>query len=89
MFWIALYIFPAFWLLLLVISIVRFNLAFVPIVILALVFNVTNAVGAMSSSDRDKQRSANSVAGSGWSMGGLGGQLLTSAVKNGAGKLFG
>jgi len=88
MFWIALYIFPAFWLLLLVISIVRFNLAFVPIVILALVFNVTNAVG-FTYADRDKQRSANSVAGSGWSMGGLGGQLLTSAVKNGAGKLFG
>jgi hypothetical protein len=62
--------------------------SFVPIVILALVFNVTNAVG-FTYADRDKQRSANSVAGSGWSMGGLGGQLLTSAVKNGAGKLFG
>jgi len=74
-----------------VISIVRFNLAFVPIVILALVFNVTNAVG-FTYADRDaKQRWANSVAGSSWTMGmgGLGGQLLTSAVKNSVGKLFG
>jgi len=91
MFWIAIYTFPAFWLLLLVISIVRFNLAFVPIVILALVFNVTNAVG-FTYADRDaKQRWVNSVGGSSWTMGmgGLGGQLLTSAVKNGVGKLFG
>ncbi|KAH0838458.1 DUF846-domain-containing protein [Lanmaoa asiatica] len=88
--WIALYAFPAFWLLLLVISIVRFNLAFVPIVILALVFNVTNAVG-FTYADRDaKQRLANSVAGASWTMGmgGLGGQLFTSAVKNSVGKLF-
>ncbi|KAG6333609.1 hypothetical protein ID866_5480 [Astraeus odoratus] len=45
MFWIAIYAFPVFWLLLFVISIVRFNLSFIPIVILALVFNITNAVG--------------------------------------------
>ncbi|KAF8559258.1 Golgi apparatus membrane protein TVP23 [Imleria badia] len=91
MFWIALYTFPTLWLLLLVISIVRFSLAFIPIVILALVFNVTNAVG-FTYADRDaKQRWANSVAASSWSMGmgGLGGQLLTSAVKNSVGKLFG
>ncbi|KAG6381345.1 Golgi apparatus membrane protein TVP23 [Boletus reticuloceps] len=89
--WIALYAFPAFWLLLLVISIVRFSFTFVPIVILALVFNVTNAVG-FTYADRDaKQRWANSVSGSGWTMGmgGLGGQLLTSAVKNSVGKFFG
>ncbi|KAI9572796.1 hypothetical protein HD554DRAFT_2167820 [Boletus coccyginus] len=91
MFWIALYTFPAFWLLLFVVSIVRFNLAFVPIVILALVFNVTNAVG-FTYADRDaKQRWANSVAGSSWTMGmgGFGGQLLTTAVKNSVGRLFG
>lgn len=44
------------------------------------------------SSDRDaKQRWANSVAGSSWSigMGGLGGQLLTGAVKRSVGRLFG
>ncbi|KAG8219962.1 DUF846-domain-containing protein [Butyriboletus roseoflavus] len=88
--WIALYTFPALWLLLLVISIVRFNLAFVPIVILALVFNVTNAVG-FTYADRDaKQRWENTVAGSSWTMGmgGLGGQLFTGAVKNSMGKIF-
>jgi len=91
MFWIALYTFPAFWLLLFVVSIVKFNLAFVPIVILALVFNITNAVG-FTYADRDaKQRWANSVANSGWSMGigGLGGQILTGAVKSGVGRIFG
>ncbi|KAF8844095.1 Golgi apparatus membrane protein TVP23 [Paxillus ammoniavirescens] len=91
MFWIALYTFPAFWLLLFVVSIVKFNLAFVPIVILALVFNITNAVG-FTYADRDsKQRWANSVANSGWSMGigGLGGQILTGAVKSSVGRIFG
>ncbi|KAF9229496.1 Golgi apparatus membrane protein TVP23 [Gyrodon lividus] len=91
MFWIALYTFPAFWLLLFVVSIVRFNLVFVPIVILALVFNITNAVG-FTYADRDaKQRWANSVANSGWSMGmgGFGGQILTSAMKNSVGRIFG
>ncbi|KIJ68250.1 hypothetical protein HYDPIDRAFT_36747 [Hydnomerulius pinastri MD-312] len=91
MFWIALYTFPACWLLLFVVSIIRFNLSFVPIVILALVFNITNAVG-FTYADRDaKQRWAHSVAGSGWSMGvsGLGGQILTSAVKNSVGRIFG
>ncbi|KAF9240957.1 DUF846-domain-containing protein [Melanogaster broomeanus] len=89
--WIALYVFPAFWLLLFVVSIVRFNLAFIPIVILALVFNITNAVG-FTYADRDaKQRWANSVANSGWTMGmgGLGGQVLTSAIKNSVGRIFG
>ncbi|KAH7883757.1 hypothetical protein F5I97DRAFT_2065299 [Phlebopus sp. FC_14] len=88
---IALYTFPVCWLLLLIISIVRFNLSFVPIVILALVFNITNAVG-FSYADRDaKQRWANSVAGPAWSMGmgGIGGQILTGVVKNSVGRIFG
>ncbi|KIK78229.1 hypothetical protein PAXRUDRAFT_834664 [Paxillus rubicundulus Ve08.2h10] len=91
MFWMALYTFPAFWLLLFVVSIVKFNLAFVPIVILALVFNITNAVG-FTYADRDaKQRWANSVRNSAWDMGigGLGGQILTGAVKNSIGRMFG
>ncbi|KAH7924871.1 DUF846-domain-containing protein [Leucogyrophana mollusca] len=90
MFWIALYVFPACWLLLFIVSILRFNLSFVPIVILALVFNITNAIG-FTYADRDaKQRWANSVASSGWSMGmgGIGGQILTGVVKNSVGKLF-
>ncbi|TFK57372.1 DUF846-domain-containing protein [Heliocybe sulcata] len=45
MFWIALYAFPALWLALFIVSLLKFNISFVPIVVLALVFNVTNVVG--------------------------------------------
>lgn len=90
MFWIALYVFPALWLLLFVVSIIRFSLSFMPIVALALVFNFTNAVG-FTYADRDaKQRWANSIASSGWNMGmgGIGGQILGGAMKNSVGRLF-
>lgn len=53
--------------------------------------NPVSQLTAAPYSDRDaKQRWAN-VAGSSWTMGmsGFGGQLLTSAVKNSVGKLFG
>jgi hypothetical protein len=91
MFWIALYVFPALWLLLFIVSILRFSLSFIPIVALALVFNFTNAVG-FTYADRDaKQRWANSIASSGWNMGmgGIGGQIMSSAMKNSVGRLFG
>ncbi|GEM06034.1 RNA binding protein [Rhodotorula toruloides] len=45
MFWVAMYAFPAAWILLLFVGILKFNLSFLPIVMLALVFNVTNTVG--------------------------------------------
>jgi hypothetical protein len=45
MFWMALYTFPVAWISLLFIGILKFNLSFLPIVILALVFNLTNTVG--------------------------------------------
>lgn len=54
--------------------------------------NPVSRLTAMPFSDRDaKQRWENTVAGSSWTMGvgGLGGQLFTSAVKNSVGKLFG
>ncbi|KAI6132676.1 DUF846-domain-containing protein [Pisolithus thermaeus] len=88
---IAIYAFPLCWLLLFVVSIVRFNLSFIPIVVLALVFNITNAVG-FTYADRDaKQRWASGVAGSGWNsgIGGIGGQIMTGVVKNSIGKIFG
>ncbi|KAJ7453940.1 Golgi apparatus membrane protein TVP23 [Mycena galericulata] len=91
MFWIAIYVFPLLWVALFIVSLLRFKLTFVPIVVLALVFNVTNAVG-FTYADRDaKQRWANSVVGSGWSLGlgGIGGQLLTGAVQKGVGRVFG
>ncbi|KAI0762921.1 DUF846-domain-containing protein [Fomes fomentarius] len=91
MFWIAVYTFPLLWLALLIVSILKFNLSFMPIVVLALVFNVTNVVG-FTYADRDaKQKWANNLASSGWSMGmgGIGGQILTGVVKNSVGRVFG
>lgn len=87
MFWIALYTFPALWLALLIVSILKLSASFIPIVMLALVFNVSNAVG-FTYADRDaKQKWANQLS-SGWSIGGLGGQVLAGVVKNSVGKVF-
>jgi len=89
MFWIALYVFPVLWTALLLVSILKFNISFLPIVLLALVFNVTNAIG-FTYADRDaKQRWAKNAAGWGMGLGGIGGQLFTSAVKNSVGRVFG
>ncbi|KAJ7026279.1 Golgi apparatus membrane protein TVP23 [Mycena alexandri] len=91
MFWIAIYVFPLLWVALFIVSLLRLKLTFIPIVILALVFNVTNAVG-FTYADRDaKQRWANSVVSSGWSLGlgGIGGQLVSSAVQKSVGRVFG
>ncbi|KAJ7918708.1 Golgi apparatus membrane protein TVP23 [Mycena leptocephala] len=91
MFWIAIYVFPLLWVALFIVSLLRFKLTFVPIVVLALVFNVTNAVG-FTYADRDaKQRWANSVVSSGWSLGlgGIGGQLISGAVQKSVGRVFG
>ncbi|TFK40981.1 Golgi apparatus membrane protein TVP23 [Crucibulum laeve] len=91
MFWIALYMFPLLWAALLIVSILKLGFAFIPIVILALVFNVTNVIG-FTYADRDaKQKWANSVVGSSWGLGlgGIGGQILTGAVKKGVGRFFG
>lgn len=91
MFWIAIYAFPAGWALLLVVSILRFNISFMPIVILALVFNITNAAGFTYADREAKRRWADRVAGSGWNMGvgGLGGKILSGVVKNSVGRMFG
>jgi len=89
LFWIALYVFPALWLGLFFVSLLKFNLSFIPIVALALVFNVTNVIG-FTYADRDaKKRWAQDVVSSSWSIGGLGGQMLTGVVKNSVGRVFG
>jgi len=89
MFWIAVYVFPLLWGALLFVSLLQLDFSFIPIVALALVFNITNAVG-FTYADRDaKQRWANNVMGSSWSLGGFGGQILTSAVQRGVGRVFG
>ncbi|KAI0348604.1 DUF846-domain-containing protein [Trametopsis cervina] len=88
MFWIALYTFPALWLALLIVSILKLSASFIPIVILALVFNASNAVG-FTYADRDaKQKWANQLGG-GWAgIGGLGTQVLAGVVKNSVGRVF-
>jgi len=89
LFWTALYVFPALWLGLFFVSLLKFNLSFVPIVVLALVFNVTNVIG-FTYADRDaKKRWAHNVVSSNWSIGGLGGQVFTGVVKNSVGRVFG
>ncbi|CCO27395.1 Golgi apparatus membrane protein TVP23 [Rhizoctonia solani AG-1 IB] len=91
MFWTALYVFPVLWVLLFIVSLLKFNISFVPIVGLALVFNITNVIG-FTYADRDaKQRWASSVAADGWNMGlgGLGGRILEGAVRNSVGRAFG
>jgi len=89
MFWIALYVFPLLWAALLIVSLLKLGFAFIPIVCLALVFNMTNVIG-FTYADRDaKQKWANGVVGGSWSLGGIGGQLLTGAVKKSVGRVFG
>jgi len=88
MFWIALYAFPVLWVGLLIIAIVKLNLYSVPTTILALIFNVTNVIG-FTYADRDAKEKW--ASGMSWNMGfgGIGGQLLTGAVKNSVGRVFG
>ncbi|KAI0932285.1 Golgi apparatus membrane protein tvp23 [Taiwanofungus camphoratus] len=89
MFWIALYTFPLLWLVLFIVSILKFNVSFTPIVIIGLLFNFTNAIG-FTYADRDaKQKWATDFASSGWTMGmgALGSPFLT-VVKNSVGRVF-
>ncbi|KAK0208566.1 Golgi apparatus membrane protein TVP23 [Desarmillaria ectypa] len=87
MFWIALYVFPCLWGALLIVSLLKLSISFVPIVILALVFNITNAIG-FTYADRDaKQRWANNISSS-WGLGGITGSLLSGAVKQSVGRIF-
>ncbi|RXW18240.1 hypothetical protein EST38_g7617 [Candolleomyces aberdarensis] len=89
---VALYVFPVLWVALLVVAILKLGFAFIPIVILALVFNITNVIG-FTYADRDaKQKWANSLGAGAWGLGGLGGiggQIITGAVKRGVGRVFG
>ncbi|KAG7450328.1 Golgi apparatus membrane protein TVP23 [Guyanagaster necrorhizus] len=87
MFWIALYIFPCLWAALFIVSLLKLSISFVPIVVLALIFNITNAIG-FTYADRDaKQRWANNLSSS-WDFGGITGSLLSGAVKQSVGRMF-
>ncbi|KAF7370810.1 Golgi apparatus membrane protein TVP23 [Mycena sanguinolenta] len=88
---IAIYVFPLLWVALLIVSLLRFKLTYVPVVVLALVFNVTNAIG-FTYADRDsKKRWAEGVVSSGWGLGlgGIGGQIITGAVKKSVSRVLG
>jgi len=90
MFWTALYVYPVLWVLLLVVSILKLNISYLPIVILALVFNLTNVVG-FTYADRDaKSRWANSVISDNWNIGfgGIGGTIVNGLVKQSVGRIF-
>ncbi|GAA5898146.1 hypothetical protein JCM8208_000164 [Rhodotorula glutinis] len=96
MFWIAMYSFPAAWILLLFVGLLKFNISFLPIVMLALVFNVTNTIGytygAPPLTDRDaKRRWATGMAAQGMlgQMGGIGGSLLSGIASTAYRKFLG
>ncbi|BGO88606.1 Golgi apparatus membrane protein tvp23 [Rhodotorula toruloides] len=94
MFWIAMYAFPGAWILLLFVGILKFNLSFLPIVMLALVFNVTNTVGYTYGALRDrdaKRRWATGMAAHGMlgQMGGIGGSVVSGIASSAFGRFFG
>lgn len=91
MFWIAMYTFPLAWVLLLFVGILKFNISFLPIVMLALVFNVTNTVG-YTYADRDAKRKwATGMAAQGMlgQVGGFGGSLVSGLASSAFSRFFG
>lgn len=67
--------------------------SFLPIVLLALVFNLSNVLG-FTYADRDAQRRwASSIASNGnvlgFGFGGIGGQLVGGALRSGLGRVLG
>ncbi|CED84897.1 golgi apparatus membrane protein tvp23 [Phaffia rhodozyma] len=85
LFWTALYVYPVGWAVLFFVSLLKFSVSFLPIVALALVFNLSNVLG-FTYADRDaKARWANSVSGGMgdmFGMSGLGGQVVGGMVKS-------
>ncbi|KAF7791918.1 hypothetical protein EIP86_002944 [Pleurotus ostreatoroseus] len=87
---IALYTYPCLWLALFIVSLLKLRASFIPIVLLALVFNVSNAVG-FTYADRDAKTKWANQLGSGWGIpgiGGIGGSILSGVVKNSVGRVF-
>ncbi|KAM0793543.1 Golgi apparatus membrane protein tvp23 [Microbotryomycetes sp. NB124-2] len=90
MFWIAMYTYPAAWVALLFIGLLKFNISFLPIVILALVFNLINTIG-YTYADRDAKRkwAAESAAtGMMQGFGGFGTSLVTGMATKAVGSFF-
>ncbi|KAK4052900.1 Golgi apparatus membrane protein tvp23 [Microbotryomycetes sp. JL221] len=90
MFWIAMYAFPAAWVVLLFVGLLKFNISFLPIVMLALVFNMINTIG-YTYADRDAKRkwAAESAAtGMMQGFGGFGTSLVTGMASKAVGSFF-
>lgn len=85
MFWTALYAFPTAWVFLFFIGLLKFNLSFLPIVLLALVFNFTNTIG-FTYADRDSKRKLGSSASNLFNN--FGGGLISGLAKASMGKMF-
>ncbi|KIY73128.1 DUF846-domain-containing protein [Cylindrobasidium torrendii FP15055 ss-10] len=90
MFWVAIYTFPILWVLLLFVGLLKLNLSYLPILALALIFNITNAIG-FTYADRDAKSRWTTGMGMGGSLlglGSLGANVLGGAVKSGLGRVF-
>ncbi|GAA5987660.1 hypothetical protein JCM11641_001184 [Rhodosporidiobolus odoratus] len=91
MFWIAMYAFPTAWILLLFVGVLKFNVSFLPIVLLALVFNVTNTVG-YTYADRDAKRrwaQGQGISSMLGSVGGVGGSIVSGLATSAYSRFFG
>ncbi|KAL8284205.1 hypothetical protein RQP46_004954 [Phenoliferia psychrophenolica] len=88
MFWIAMYAFPAAWVLLFFVGLLKFNVSFLPIVMLALVFNITNTVG-YTYADRDAKRRWATGMAAGGLLGNMGGGLAGSLAQSAFSRFFG
>lgn len=78
------------WIALLIFSIFSFSISFIPIVLLALVFNLSNVVG-FTYADRDAQKRFQNASSNLFALGGLGGiggQVLGGVVRNSVGRVF-
>ncbi|KAL0766278.1 hypothetical protein CaCOL14_011476 [Colletotrichum acutatum] len=80
-FWLALYVQPVLWILLAVFALVRLQFLWLPLVVIALVLTIMNA---MAFSRCDKFSHASNMAGSALYSGGLAGSIATGMV----GRLF-
>ncbi|KAF9876455.1 golgi apparatus membrane protein tvp23 [Colletotrichum karsti] len=80
-FWLALYVQPVLWILLAIFALVRLQFLWLPLVVIALVLTIMNA---MAFSRCDKFSHASGIAGSALSSGGLAGSIATNMV----GRLF-
>ncbi|TDZ22312.1 Golgi apparatus membrane protein TVP23 [Colletotrichum sidae] len=80
-FWLALYVQPGFWVLLAIFALVRLQFLWLPLVVIALVLTIMNA---MAFSRCDKFSHASNIAGSALYSGGLAGSIASNMV----GRLF-